>query len=157
MPAGCELLVGRVAGSVALKTDECVVSSVFATDASAKTAPLHEQGERKLPAGVTEPQSITDPEAAARLLPAWFVERLMTDTCSFGLLLSTGVILYVESITAVHQAADQSLWLDLNMGMGDDLTRTGLWGFPLASAPTSRPQASVNAAHVVAAFELTDT
>ena len=33
---------------------------------------------------------------AQRLLPAWFVPRMMTDCWSFGLLLETGHLLVIE-------------------------------------------------------------
>lgn len=92
-------------------------------------------------------------EAAMRILPAWFVPRMMTDEWSFGLLLITGQILCLTHINSVHRAGDGSVWLDVEMMRAGDV-----WvpknGFV---APTSRTWASVNAAHVIAAFELADT
>ena len=61
---------------------------------------------------------------------------MMTDTRSFALLLDTGVSLEVESITAVHQARDGTLWLDVRMRRG---------------------RAKLNAAHIVAALDVTET
>ena len=101
-------------------------------------------------------------ERACKLLPAWFVERMMCDSWSFGLMLATGVTVAIVSIDAVHQAADGSLWIDATMQ-----DHTGMLGYlndPDRSmrgkffiAPTSRTKISINAATIVAAFELADT
>ena len=87
-----------------------------------------------------------------QLLPAWFVPRMMDDTWVFGLLLSTGRVLAVEHIDEVHQAADGSLWVDVDMREGPVDT----WP-TVIHAPTSRTRASVNVAHIVCALELSDT
>ena len=59
---------------------------------------------------------ISDYEAmlqrARNLLPAWFIPRMMDDSWSFGLMLTTGVVVAIETINAVHQAADGSIWID---------------------------------------------
>lgn len=97
---------------------------------------------------------------ATRLLPAWFTARMMTDNWSFGLLLTTGQVLCIHAIDNIVQAADGSIWLDVEMqsegswGLPDD---TSISGVPALVSPTSRTKASVNAASVVAAFELADT
>jgi DNA-binding XRE family transcriptional regulator len=80
----------------------------------------------KPPKPVPEPPSDTDSskcmygceeyaEVASRLLPAWFIPRMMTDTWSFGLTLVTGLTLAISSILDVQQAADGSIWLDVRM------------------------------------------
>jgi hypothetical protein len=94
----------------------------------------------------------------ARLLPAWFVPRMMQDAWSFGLLLTTGHVLCIETIERIRQAADGSLWLDVSMIRDVSFLRE-IWGknLNLIGAPTDRLTASVNAAHVIWAFELADT
>jgi hypothetical protein len=101
------------------------------------------------------PTSTQDAKEAARLLPAWFIERMMTDHWRFGLVLATGGVLEVERIEAVHQAADDSIWLDVRLQESSFTSEVS--GMPTLLAPSSRTTASVNAAHVVAAFELADT
>lgn len=85
-----------------------------------------------------------------KLLPAWFVERMMHDSWSFGLLTVSGTTICIESITSVHQAADGSIWLDVVLMQTTNAKNTFV-------APTSRTSASINSAHIVAAFELADT
>jgi len=98
---------------------------------------------------------------ATRLLPAWFVSRMMTDDWTFGLLLSTGQVMVVNYISEVHQAADGSIWIDVKMGEKAEWHEPELGNTPSGmsylSTPTKRDTASVNAAHVVAAFELAST
>lgn len=96
-----------------------------------------------------------DIEEAEELLPAWFVRRMMGDTWRFGLLLVTRQVLVIETIRRVTKAADGTIWLDVSMhneGIVDALGKA-----PYVFAPTSRCEASVNAAHVVAALDLQDT
>jgi hypothetical protein len=90
-------------------------------------------------------------ERCQKLLPAWFVPRMMDDTWVFGLLLSTGKVLAIEHIDEVHRAADGSLWIDVDM-CGDPVD-----AWAALHAPTSRTRASVNVAHIVCALELSDT
>ena len=102
-------------------------------------------------------------EAAQKLLPAWFVQRMMTDEWTFGLLLATGQVLVINRIASVHQAADGSIWLDVEMRekREDSWLEPELGKMPsnlnYLLAPTERNDASINAAHVVAAFELAST
>ncbi len=97
-------------------------------------------------------------ESARRLLPSWFVPRMMTDVWSFGLQLSTGIVLAIEQITAVTQAADGSLWLDVQMVEDPTgLPQGSHQGLRIVGAPNSRKSASVAVAHVVWAFELAYT
>ena|SRR5690625_3500603 len=97
-------------------------------------------------------------QKAASILPAWFVPRMMTDSWCFGLMLTTGQTLCISSIMDVEQSADGTVWLDvLMLPRGDARNYQALCAGPVMGAPTSRLEASVNAAHVVAAFELADT
>jgi hypothetical protein len=92
------------------------------------------------------------------LLPAWFTERFMGDVWFFGLLLDTGGVLAIRRIDAVSLDVAGNLWLDVEMlGRDECLLGPKCEAGPLIYSPTSRCQASVNAARVVAAFELADT
>ncbi len=91
-----------------------------------------------------------DPVAeGSPLMPGWFTERMMTDSWSFGLMMSNGTTIGIQDIWKVWQAADGTLWLDVTLLSGD---YENVW-----VAPTSRTSASINASHVMAAFELADT
>ncbi len=94
------------------------------------------------------PETYTTPDdAAAHWLPAWFVPRMMQGSGGFALWLSTGVLLPVERIERIHRAADGSVWLDVLLTLADDPAKQG----PLAAA--TNPEASINAAYVVAVIE----
>lgn len=97
-------------------------------------------------------------QKAASILPAWFVPRMMSDSWSFGLMLTTGQVMCISRIEDVHQGADGSIWLDVMM-LPDNFGSQHVYERILEPmiAPTHRLEASVNAAHVVAAFELADT
>ena len=90
---------------------------------------------------------------------AWFGERMSTDSWPFGLLLSTGAVIVITTITGAVKAEDGSVWLDVEL----DTNRQGYWtgilpkGTPVFVSPTRRTKASLNVAHIVAAFEMADT
>jgi hypothetical protein len=95
----------------------------------------------------------------AQLLPAWFVPRMMTDVWSFALLTANRQAILIDHINRISQAADGGLWLDVQLldsagGWEENLRQMGLH---IITAPTTRTSASVNAAHIVAAFEIADT
>ena len=89
------------------------------------------------------------------LLPAWFTERMLCDMWSFGLLMITGDVIGIESITSITQDATGNLWLNATL-LKDSLLED-IGGRKILFAPTSRLETSINASHVVAAFELADT
>lgn len=98
------------------------------------------------------------------MLPAWFTERMIKDAWSFGLLMITGDVIGIEKINALMQDASGNIWLDATMladaPVADRLTGSPMQqvnGHPLFTSPTSRTNISINAAHVMAAFELSDT
>jgi hypothetical protein len=94
-------------------------------------------------------------ERAVQLLPAWFTARVMQDSWHFGMLMSDGTCIYIETILEVHQAADGSLWLDVLLS---EVTPFAQEAYPRhLTSPTSRTKASINAAHVMAVFETADT
>jgi hypothetical protein len=91
-------------------------------------------------------------------LPAWFAERMHNDVWAFGLLLTTGRVLAIESIADLSQAADGSLWLDVELLQSWDVDQPTKKGWPeLMTCPTDRTTCSVALAHVVCAVELADT
>src|SRR5260370_22598359 len=81
---------------------------------------------------------------AKKLLPAWFVPRMMSDEWQFGLLLTTGDILCISTINEVRQAADGAVWLDVEMldGASYEPEESRFLVAPISSRLT----ASVNAA-----------
>src|SRR5690625_3404375 len=95
----------------------------------------------------TGPETYTLPEEAAEnWLPAWFVPRMMQGNGGLALWLTTGMALPIERIERVHRASDGSVWLDVILTLPDEATTEG-------GLPATEPEATVNAAHVVAAFE----
>lgn len=109
-------------------------------------------------AGQGEEWPPEDVREAERLLPAWFTGRMMCDNWSFGLLMGTGDVLCISRINRVSEAKNGAVWIDVEL-LPDEAMVVARdrpdWRFRYA--PTERLEASVNAAHVVAAFELADT
>jgi hypothetical protein len=97
-------------------------------------------------------------ELAHKRLPAWFTMRMMMDNWHFGLLLTTGKTLLISQITNLHIAADNSIWIDVDM-QSEEEAKTHYWGksWNLIGSPTRRPNASINTAHIICAVELADT
>jgi sugar lactone lactonase YvrE len=97
-------------------------------------------------------------DAAAALLPCWFIPRMMDDQWRFGLLLTTGDVLLINCIDDVVRAADGSLWIDATMSEDDN---SNGWlakvGCRVVISPTRRTRVSLAAAQIVAAFEVADT
>ena len=99
---------------------------------------------------------ITDVDEAATLLPAWIGRRLVGLHGRFGLLLTTGDVMRITSIGAVHHSSDGVILLDVsldNAGVpeGADLAWQSkhFLGMPVPGAT----MATVNLAHVVATVE----
>jgi hypothetical protein len=104
---------------------------------------------------VTMPEDDPRIAQAQALLPAWFVPRMTTDDWSFAFLMVNGDIIHFTHIEAVHASAD-GIWLDIHLIQDKDLNPLALEGRQI-TAPTSRTTASVNARHVMMAFETNDT
>ena len=96
-------------------------------------------------------------EISVDLLPAWFSSRMSTDEWLFGLHLSDGSLLAITSITKFTQASDATIWVDAEMADASVEIASDHWRRKLITSPTSRTRVSVNAAHIIAAFELADT
>ncbi|PHK94477.1 hypothetical protein CR162_13385 [Pseudoroseomonas rhizosphaerae] len=85
------------------------------------------------------------------VMPAWFAGRMLADEWKFGLLLSTGQTMLISRIEAVHLAPGGQVLLDVEMLLeAEGVVAPG----PVLMAPAGRPRATVNLAHVVAAFEV---
>jgi hypothetical protein len=103
---------------------------------------------------------LADPATDADLLPAWFVRRMLgPENGHFGLLLTTGDVLRVASLTAAHIAEDGTILLDLMLDHAGVPAQADLaWqskhylGAPVPGAA----EATVNLAQVVCAVEFTD-
>lgn len=91
---------------------------------------------------------------ATEIIPAWFLERMAYDSWSFGLMLTNGKIMHIESINSVSIDASGDIWVDATMHYGKDFWNESMNCF---TSPTSRKDVSINLRHVMAAFELADT
>jgi hypothetical protein len=99
---------------------------------------------------------IADPDEAERLLPSWLGRHYIAMHGRFGLLLATGDVMRITSISAVHHSSDGVMLLDVLLDSagvpeGADLAWRSkhFLGAPVPGAP----MATVNLAHVVAAVD----
>jgi hypothetical protein len=99
---------------------------------------------------------ITDPEDAENLLPGWLGRRLIGLHGRFGLLLATGDVLRISTISAAHLSSDGTVLLDVSLDSagipeGVDLAWRSkhFLGAPVPGATT----ATVNLAQVILAVE----
>ena len=100
-------------------------------------------------------QAVEDYKAKLRLyrdlLPAWFVPQMMEDTWSYGVMLTNGNILGIETIHRITQDASGGIWLDCRMMSYGD---SQVGGLTIMDAPDDKHlDVSINAAHVAAVFE----
>jgi hypothetical protein len=98
---------------------------------------------------------ITDPDHAAELLPTWFSGRMIGERGAFGLLLTTGDVMRITSITAIA-TSDGLTFVDVLLDSagvpeGVDLawSQKHFLGAPVPGATL----ATVNVAHVIAMVE----
>lgn len=102
---------------------------------------------------------ITDQDEAVELLPAWLGRRLIGLRGRFGLLLTTGDVLRITSIGAVHLSSDGLVLLDVSLdhaGVPDGIDLAWRAKHFLGVPHPGGDEASVNLAHVVAAVEFVD-
>jgi hypothetical protein len=96
---------------------------------------------------------ITDPDEAASLLPAWFGSRMIGLRGRFGLVLTTGDILRITSIVALHQSPTGIVLLDVLLDHGGVPDGIDLAWQPkryLGAPVPGATVATVNLAHVAA-------
>ena len=99
---------------------------------------------------------ITDSEEAAQLLPVWFGCRMIGLRGKFGLLLTTGDVLKITSITALHQSACGAILLDVlldHAGVPDGVDPAWQQKHYLGAPVPGATMATINLAHVVGAVE----
>lgn len=99
---------------------------------------------------------ITDPDEAASFLPAWFGTRMIGLRGRFGLVLTTGDVLRITSIGALHQSSGGAVLLDVlldHSGAPDGIDQGWQAKHYLGAPVLGATVATVNLAHVVAAVE----
>jgi hypothetical protein len=99
---------------------------------------------------------ITDADEAAGFLPAWFGSRMIGLRGRFGLVLTTGDIMKITSIAALHQSSDGIVLLDVlldHAGVPDGIDLAWQPKHYLGAPVPGATVATVNLAHVVAAVE----
>ena len=99
---------------------------------------------------------ITKPEKASRLLPAWFAGRMIGLRGTFGLLLASGDVLRITSITAVHKSSKGRLLLDVlldHAGVPDGVDLAWQSKHYLGAPVPGAALATVNVSHVTAFVE----
>ncbi len=99
---------------------------------------------------------ITDPEQAVDGLPIWFVTRMIGLRGRFGLVPTSGDILRITSITALHESPHGVILLDVlldHAGVPDGVDQAWQTKHYLGAPVPGATMATVNLAHVVAAVE----
>ena len=99
---------------------------------------------------------ITDPELAVGALPIWFGIRMIGLRGRFGLVLTSGDILRITSITALHESPRGVILLDVlldHAGVPDGVDQAWQTKHYLGAPVPGATMATVNIAHVVAAIE----
>jgi hypothetical protein len=99
---------------------------------------------------------IVDPDEAERLLPSWLGRNLVAMHGRFGLLLGTGDVIRITSISAVHHSSDGVMLLDVlldSAGIPEGVDLAWRSKHFLGAPVPGATMAAVNLAHVVAAVE----
>jgi hypothetical protein len=99
---------------------------------------------------------ITEPDEAVEFLPAWLSSRMIGLRGRFGLLLTTGDILKITSIAALHQSSTGTILLDVlldHAGVPDGVDLAWQPKHYLGAPVPGATVATVNLAHVIAAVE----
>lgn len=97
---------------------------------------------------------ITDPDEANALLPAWLGRHMVGLRGRFALLLTTGDVLRITSIAAVHQSSVGAVLLDVQLdhaGVPDGIDLAWQTKHYLGAPLPGATAATVNLAHVIAA------
>lgn len=84
----------------------------------------------------------------------WFIGRMMTDSWHFGFYLNNGCVIHFSRILAIKQMTG-SLWIDVLLEHRGDVILSPIHGLSESIfAPAGGSTASINAAHIVMAFEM---
>ena len=99
---------------------------------------------------------IIDPDSALTLLPAWFAARMMATRGSYGFLLSTGDVVRVSRITAVHVASNGTILVDVLLdraGVPDGVDASWQSKHFLGAPVVGAPLATLNLEQITVAIE----
>ena len=99
---------------------------------------------------------ITDSEQAVEFLPVWFGTRMIGLRGKFGLLLTTGDVLRITSVTALHELSAGAILLDVLLdhpGVPDGVDLAWRTKHYLGAPVPGATMATVNLAHIVTAVE----
>jgi len=66
----------------------------------------------------------------------------------------TGIVIGIHCIHNVREASNGDIWLDVELMQNSS---TQIPDTSIFFAPTERTKASINASHIIAAFEIADT
>ena len=102
---------------------------------------------------------ITDPDEATNLFPPWLARRLVGLRGSFGLLLTTGDVLRITTVVAVHLSSQGTILLDVlldHAGVPDGVDLAWRPKHYLGAPVVGATLATVNLEHVIAAVEFVD-
>jgi hypothetical protein len=95
---------------------------------------------------------IRDSGKASEVLPAWYTERMMRDHWLFALLTNDGRTVVIKQITAI---SDDGKWMDVELAEADEISGLKVFGEQVVCAVAAdRTKASLQIAHIVAAFDL---
>jgi hypothetical protein len=97
---------------------------------------------------------ITDPEQDEGALPVWFGTRMLGLRGSFGLVLTTGDVLRITCVTALHESPDGAILLDVlldHAGVPNGVDQA--WQMKHYLDVPGATMATVNLAQVVTAVE----
>lgn len=95
---------------------------------------------------------------ARSILPGWFVDRMMTDHWYFGLMMSDGSVITISEIVRVYVDVNGGIWIDAYM-VDDDIDinpaiKTDRQRHYFTAPAPSRTMISLNATHIMAAFDM---
>jgi hypothetical protein len=99
---------------------------------------------------------ITDPEQAEGPLSVWFSTRMLGLRGKFGLVLTTGDVLRITCINALHESPHGVILLDVlldHAGIPDGVDQAWQRKHYLGATVPGATMATVNFAHVVTAVE----
>ncbi|MCK8786558.1 hypothetical protein M0638_19460 [Roseomonas sp. NAR14] len=101
---------------------------------------------------------VTDPDVAATLLPVWFAAHMMGVRGSYGFLLTTGDVVRVSRVIAVHVASDGPILIDVlldHAGVPDGVDTAWQPKHFLGAPVPGANLATLNLAQVAIAVEFT--
>ena len=99
---------------------------------------------------------ITDPDEAVTLLPAWFATRMMATRGAYGFLLTTGDVVKVSRVTAVHASSAGPTLIDVlldHAGVPDGVDTAWQFKHFLGAPVPGASFATLNLAQIVIAIE----